>query len=153
MRQSFNHFAVRYLTAVLLGLLLLLLHGPVQGGVFAPLVPQSPSGWELSKLAFWPMLAACLAAEGVRGLPAAVLTPPVTALVCWAVQAAEGGGRLCLTFWVALAAAGTAFGPDGGKRRRLWAALAVLLAACYVLLTYLPPAWGPFLAPTAAFPD
>ena len=47
----------------------------------------------------------------------------------------------------ALLAAGTAFCPDGRKHPGLWAALALLLAGLYMLLTFTPPGWGPFINP------
>ena len=105
MRDPFNRFALRYLAAVVCGLALLLLHSTAQSGLPAAFVPQCPSPWELSKLAFWPLLAA----------------------------------------W--LLAAGTAFCPDGRKHPGLWAALALLLAGLYMLLTFTPPGWGPFVNP------
>ena len=46
-----------------------------------------------------------------------------------------------------LLAAGTAFCPDGRKHPGLWAALALLLAGLYMLLTFTPPGWGPFVNP------
>lgn len=54
MRDPFNRFALRYLAAVVCGLALLLLHSTAQSGLPAAFVPQCPSPWELSKLAFWP---------------------------------------------------------------------------------------------------
>lgn len=156
MKTSFNHFAVRYLTAVLCGLLLLLLHGAVQGGLLAVFVPQTPSPWELSKLAFWPMLLGCLVTGRIGGarrplsqdLPALVGTPLVLTLLDWAVLSLGGSGGVCLALWVALLALGLAFGPDGGGRRTVWAVLAAAMAGFYILLTYLPLLWGPFLDPT-----
>ena len=156
MKDSFDRFAVRYLTAVLGGLLLLLLHGAVQGGLFAVFVPQYGSAWELSKLAFWPMLVSCLVTGRLgrerrplaRDLPAVVLVPLALTLADWAVLALGGSGGVCLALWVALVALGLAFGPDGGGRRAVWAVLAAALAGFYILLTYLPLLWGPFLDPT-----
>ena len=58
MRDPFNRFALRYLGAVVCGLALLLLHSTAQSGLPAAFVPQCPRPWELSKLAFWPLLAA-----------------------------------------------------------------------------------------------
>ena len=49
--------------------------------------------------------------------------------------------------WAVLLAAGTAFCPDGRKHPGLWAALALLLAGLYMLLTFTPPGWGPFVNP------
>lgn len=76
-----------------------------------------------------------------------MITPLVMALLAWAILPLDGGGRLCLLAWVALLAVGLGLGPDGrGRWKPLWAGLAALLAVGYVLLTYLPLAWGPFLA-------
>lgn len=153
MRDTIDRVALRYLAAVLLGLVLLLLHGAVRGGPAAVLVPQRASPWELSKLVFWPMLGACAAtcrlgrAPGplLRDLPAAVLASLGAAAANWAVRAAGGSGRLCLAVWGLALAAGLAFGPDGTRRPRLWLWLCLALGAAYVLLTFLTPAWGPFL--------
>ena len=155
MRDSIDRVALRYLAAVLLGLVMLLLHNVVRGGPAAVLVPQRASPWELSKLVFWPMLGACFLtcrlgrAPGplTRDLPSAALAALGAAAVNWAVLAAVGSGRLCLAVWAAALAAGLAFGPDGTRRPRLWITLCGLLAAAYVLLTFLPPSWGLFLDP------
>lgn len=67
MRDPFNRFALRYLAAVVCGLALLLLHSTAQSGLPAAFVPQCPSPWELSKLAFWPLLAAWVLTGGWAG--------------------------------------------------------------------------------------
>ena len=146
MRDSVDRVALRYLTAVLLGLVMLLLHGAVQGGPAAVLVPQRASPWELSKLVFWPMLGACLATSRlgrspgpvIRDLPAVVLSALGAAAVNWAVLSAGGSGQLCLAVWAAALAAGLAFGPAGARWPRLWLVLCLILAAVYVLLTFIP---------------
>lgn len=70
MRDPFNRFALRYLAAVVCGLALLLLHSTAQSGLPAAFVPQCPSPWELSKLAFWPLLAAwVLTGRAGQGAP------------------------------------------------------------------------------------
>ena len=152
MRDSIDRVALRYLGAVLLGLLLLVLHNTVQGGPAAVLVPQGASAWELSKLVYWPMLGACLATGRLgraprpfRGdLPAVVLASLGATAANWAVLTVAGSGRLCLAVWAAALAAGIAFGPDGTRRPRLWLIARLLLGAAYALLTFLPPAWGLF---------
>ena len=139
MRDPFNRFALRYLAAVVCGLALLLLHSTAQSGLPAAFVPQCPSPWELSKLAFWPLLAAWVLTGRLgrerrtllQDLPAAVLTPLAMTAACWAWRPP----------------AGTAFCPDGRKHPGLWAALALLLAGLYMLLTFTPPGWGPFVNP------
>ena len=157
MRDSIDRVALRYLAAVLLGLVMLLLHGAVQGGPAAVLVPQRASPWELSKLVYWPVLGACLATSRlgrtpgpvIRDLPAVVLTSLGAAAANWAVLSAGGSGRLCLAVWGLALAVGMAFGLDGTRRPRLWLALCLLLGAAYILLTFIPLPWGPFLDPMA----
>lgn len=58
---------------------------------------------------------------------------------CWGLAAAGGNGAASLAVWAVLLAAGTAFCPDGRKHPGLWAALALLLAGLYMLLTFTPP--------------
>ena len=156
MKLSLDRFTLRYLSAVLLGRALLPLHGAVDGGPLAVLVPQCASAWELSKLAYWPMLLACAVTGRLGGerklcrdLPGVVLTPLTLTAADWAVLSFGGKGRTCLMLWAAFLAAGLAFGPDGTERRRLWTALTAALAAAYGLLTYFPPRWGLFLDPAA----
>ena len=154
MKHPFNRFAVRYLAAVLLGLLALMLHGSVQGGILAVLVPQAPSPWELSKLAFWPLLAVALL-SGVkrehglwRQLPLLVIAPVAMTLVCWALLSLGGSGPLCLVVWMCVLAAVLAVGvPEKLGRWPVWPVLVLALAGFYILLTYLPLYWGPFLDP------
>lgn len=149
MKQSFNQFAIRFLTTILCGLFLLLLHTIVQGGPLAVLVPQNSSAWELSKLAFWPLLLTGLLTRGKEtpgSLPALVLAPLALAGADWAVLAMGGSGGLCLALWVAALALALGFGPTG-KRRSLWLVLVILLGVGYLLATYFPPLWGPFLTP------
>ena len=132
MRDPFNRFALRYLAAVVCGLALLLLHSTAQSGLPAAFVPQCPSPWELSKLAFWPLLAAWVLTGRLgrerrtllQDLPAAVLTPLAMTAACWGLAAAGGNGAASLAVWAVLLAAGTAFCPDGRKHPGLWAALA-----------------------------
>ena len=83
MRDPCDRFALRYLAAVVCGLALLLFHGAADSGLPAAFVPQCASPWELSKLAFWPGLAAWVMTSRLGGarrpllrdLPAAVLAP------------------------------------------------------------------------------
>ena len=110
MRDPFNRFALRYLAAVVCGLALLLLHSTAQSGLPAAFVPQCPSPWELSKLAFWPLLAAWVLTGRLgrerrtllQDLPAAVLTPLAMTAACWAwrppgetARRAWRSGRCC----------------------------------------------------------
>ena len=129
MRDPFNRFALRYLAAVVCGLALLLLHSTAQSGLPAAFVPQCPSPWELSKLAFWPLLAAWVLTGRLgrerrtllQDLPAAVLTPLAMTAACWGLAAAGGNGAASLAVWAVLLAAGTAFCPDGRKHPGLHA--------------------------------
>ena len=104
MRDPFNRFALRYLAAVVCGLALLLLHSTAQSGLPAAFVPQCPSPWELSKLAFWPLLAAWVLTGRLgrerrtllQDLPAAVLTPLAMTAACWdTARRAWRSGRCC----------------------------------------------------------
>ena len=155
MGEHFDRFALRYPAAIVCGLALLLCHSAVRGGPLAVLAPQCPSPWELSKLGFWPVLAAWgltgrLGRERrslVRDLPAAVLVPPGMTLACWTLVAAGGRGAASLGIWAALLAGGMALCPDGERHRGLWRALALLLAGLYTVLTFFPPDWGPFVDP------
>jgi hypothetical protein len=113
MRDTIDRVALRYLAAVLLGLVLLLLHELVRGGPAAVLVPQRASPWELSKLVFWPVLGAGLltlppgagrrdrwsgtCGGGAGSLGAAALNG--------VILAAGGSGRLCLAVWAGALAA------------------------------------------------
>ena len=58
MRDPCDRLAIRYLAAIVCGLLLLMLRGGAAAGSgpLAVLVPRAPSPWELSKLAFWPLV-------------------------------------------------------------------------------------------------
>lgn len=155
MKHPFNRFAVRYLAAVLLGLMALMLHGSVQGGLLAVLVPQAPSPWELSKLAFWPLLLVTLLSvllkreHGLgRQMPILVVAPVAMTLLCWALLSLGGSGPLCLVVWMCVLAAVLAVGvPEKLGRWPVWPVLVLALAGFYILLTYLPLYWGPFLDP------
>ena len=155
MRDPCDRFALRYLAAVVCGLALLLFHGAADSGLPAAFVPQCASPWELSKLAFWPGLAAWVMTSRLGGarrpllrdLPAAVLAPLTAAAADWALLAAGGRSTMGLAVWAAVLAASMAFCPDGEKHPVLWTALALALAGLYMLLTFTPPAWEPFLAP------
>lgn len=149
MKQSFNQFAIRFLTTILCGLFLLLLHTVIRGGPLAVFVPRNSSAWELSKLAFWPLLLTALLTgrkDCPSSLPALVLAPLTLVLADWAVLAMGGSGGICLALWVAALAVALAFG-CAGKHRTLWLVLAILLGVGYLLATYFAPLWGPFLPP------
>lgn len=155
MRDPFNRFALRYLAAVVCGLALLLLHSTAQSGLPAAFVPQCPSPWELSKLAFWPLLAAWVLTGRLgrerrtllQDLPAVVLTPLAMTAACWGLAAARGKRRGEPGGLGGAAGGRHGLLPDGRKHLGLWAALALLLAGLYMLLTFTPPGWGPFVNP------
>lgn len=150
MKQPFNQFALRFLTVILSGLFLLLLHGVISTGPLAVFIPRCASAWELSKLAFWPLLLTCLLSSrwGKERLSPSilVLTSLFLLLADWAVLAMGGSGGICLALWVAALAVALAFGVEnGGGQRRLWLLATLILGMAYLVLTYVAPAWGPFL--------
>ena len=155
MRDQCNRLALRYLAAVVCGLSLLLFRNAADSGLPAVFVPQRASPWEISKLAFWPSLVAWALTGRLGGghrpfprdLPAAVVSSIATAAAAWALLSAGGDSSGSLAVWAAVLAAAMAFCPGGEKHPVLWTALALLLAGLYMLLTFTPPAWGPFLAP------
>ena len=120
MGDRFNRFALRYSAAVICGLALLLLQGGDRGGPAAVLTPRCLSPWEMSKLGFWPVLAAWgltgrLGRERrplVRDLPAAILVPLGMTAVFWAFPA--GSDTVCLGLWAGLLAAGACRRPRPG---------------------------------------
>lgn len=137
------------------GLALLLLHSTAQSGLPAAFVPQCPSPWELSKLAFWPLLAAWVLTGRLgrerrtllQDLPAAVLTPLAMTAACWGLAAAGGNGAASLAVWAVLLAAARPSARTEESTRGCGQPLALLLAGLYMLLTFTPPGWGPFVNP------
>ena len=160
MKVRFNRFAVRYLTALLLGLVLLLLHGWAGSALLGIVLPRSGAPWELGKLAYWPMLAVIPVTGRLSGgvrqtaaelLPAAVLTALALFLVCWGLSGLQPGWGVYLLAWVALTAAGTALSVrEKPMKGGVWVLLAAALALAYVLFSLLPPVWQPFLDPHSA---
>lgn len=155
MKQSFNHFAIRFLSAILLGLLLVALHSRISGGFFTMFVPKFASPWELSKLVYWPMLGAVLftrqAKKPGREVPCLVLTPLALFLLCWCLSLLNLSSGVYVLLWILLMAAGMllgTMGKAGGKLSPVWLVLAVALGMLYVIFSFLPPNWGPFLDPT-----
>lgn len=158
MKDRFNRFAVRFLTALLVGLLALLLHDWARNPALGIVMPKNGCAWELGKLAYWPMLATVALTGRLTGgvkktfSSAAMwlfLTPLALFLAEWAVMALDAGRGLRVALWVALAAAGTALW-DNEKKGELWPVLAIALGVLYVVFTFRPPLWGPFLDPLDA---
>lgn len=157
MKQSFNRFAVRFPTSVLLGLALIALHG--QNGFLAIFAPRYASPWELGKLAYWPLLLAMLLTgrsqstrwDAAAELPGLVLAPLLLFGLFWVLTPlAPGAGGSVLLWILVLAAAQFAATLRCGKESTavsIWLVLTVALGAAYILLTFLPPLWGPFLEP------
>lgn len=159
MKQSFNRFAIRFLTAVLLGLLLIALHSRVSGGFFSVFVPRFSSPWELSKLVYWPLLGAVLFTgktkaavwEPGREVPCLVLAPVTLFLLSWVLSRLNLGSGVFILLWVAVLGGSllvALLGGSGKKCASVWFVLMAALGAAYVLFTFLPPMWGPFLDPT-----
>lgn len=153
MKEHFHFFAVRFLTVLLLGLLALALHPwagmPIPGIV----LPRCSSPWELSKLAYWPMLAALLLTGHLSGgmkktltqaLPSLTLTAPILFLAYWAISRLEPSWGIYLLLWILAAAAESALSRRGGKSS-VWAVLAAALGLLYLIFTFCPPSAAPFL--------
>lgn len=153
MKHRFVQFSIRFLTAVLAGLFLLLLRAEVQNPVFAVLTPRFASPWELGKLVFWPLLLSALLPlreeEGFSArLPWLSIAPLAAVLVFWGLTAVDPGPGAYLLACIVLLALALALARRGvlsTGNRDLWLVLAVALGVLYVILTFLPPALGPFL--------
>jgi len=159
MKDRFNRFAVRFLTALLLGVLALLLHGWAQNPVLGILVPRNGCAWELGKLAYWPMLASALLTGRLTGgsgkrvfssaAPWITLTSLALFFAQWAVSVAEPSWGVRVVLWIALTAIGTILW-DRELKGEVWPIIAAVLGALYVAFTFWPPLWGPFLDPLDA---
>lgn len=159
MKNQFNRFALRFLTVVLLGLLLLCLHSRTQGAVAAIFAPRFASPWEMSKLAYWPLLVGLLLIGRFPGarlqfsaeLKCLVLTPLALFLVFWGVSLLHPATGVYLLLWIVAVALGLALADQGeksGKGGTVWLVLAVALCVFYILFAFMPPMFGPFLDPT-----
>jgi len=159
MKNQFNRFALRFLTVILLGLLLLCLRGRSQGAVTAILAPRFASPWELSKLAYWPLLAGLLLIGRLPGaglplraeLKCLVLTPLALFLAFWGVSVIHPAAGVYLLLWIVAAALSLALadqGKEDSKGISLWLVLAIALGVFYILFSLMPPMAGPFLDPT-----
>jgi len=159
MKRSFNHFAIQFLSAILLGLLLVALHSRISGGFFTIFVPKFASPWELSKLVYWPMLGSVLftwqaktASWGSgRAAVCLVLSPVALFLLCWCLSLLNLSSGVYVLLWVLIMAGGILAATMGNAEEKLssfWLVLVVALGMLYVIFSYMPPHWGPFLDPT-----
>ncbi|MEA4994141.1 MAG: hypothetical protein VB060_09990 [Oscillibacter sp.] len=156
MKNRFAHFSIRFLTVLLAGLFLLLLRSVGSNPVFAVLTPRFASPWELGKLLFWPLLLAAVIPFRDGGkfserLPWLTLTPLAAVLIFWALTAVRPGPGAYLLAWIVLSAMALALAQRGilsKGDRSVWMVLAVAMGILFIMLTFLPPAFGPFLDPT-----
>lgn len=122
----------------------------------ALLTPVNHSPWELGKLLYWPYLAGALliwrmspdsSGRGGHCLLLAAMPLAMTGLCCLLPWRALRLGPLLLAGGITLHGLRLHRGAPGGEL--LWYTLAILLGVAYLLLTVSPPAWGPFLDPSA----
>lgn len=149
MKDSFSSFALRYVLALLVGIALLLSHRLVDGGLLSPLVPQVASPWELSKLPFWSLLAVSFLGQlSMTRLAQITCTTVVLTLCNWAILSLGGNGALCLVVWMAVMALVLAWNPLSQAKSGAWLMAVITLGVFYILLSYRPLLWGPFLDPS-----
>lgn len=156
MKNRFVYFSIRFVTLVLAGLFMLLLRAAAENPLCAVLTPRFASPWELSKLAFWPLLLALLIPLRDDGkfrakLAWPVLVPLAAVLVFWMLSPLRPGAGVYLMIWLVLGAAGLVLAQRGVLAkgdRAVWLVLAAAMAVLYVALTFLPPMLGPFLDPS-----
>ncbi|MCI2057068.1 MAG: hypothetical protein LKJ86_07985 [Oscillibacter sp.] len=154
MKNTFNRFAIRFLEILFLGFALLAFRSA--GGIFGIFAPRIPSAWELSKLEFWPLLAAILLTGPFTGsigkalreaAPWLVAAPLFLMLAFWGISRAHPAGGIYLVVWLAVSAAAAALSVQGRtwKHGGAWLVIAAVVAAAYILFSFLPPCFGPFL--------
>lgn len=153
MKEHFDRFVLRYLTVLLLGLLLMTLRGR---GALAVFTPRFASPWELGKLLYWPMLASfALTARWSGGwyatflgaAPAVFLSPLALQLCCWAVQPLRPAAGILILLWMVAAAVGTALADQEKRHSPLWLAPMLAEGVLLAAFTVCPPSVGPFLDP------
>lgn len=157
MKTRFEHFSIRFTTAVLLGLLLMLAQGFLRNPVSAVLAPQCASPWELSKLIFWPLVFSWALTGRLSGgcgrtlrrmAPWLVASPLALMLAGWAIAPLHPAAGFLLVLWVgALALTLLLAQTELLREGPVWMVLAVALGMAYIILTFLPPFGGPFLDP------
>ena len=155
MKEPFSRFALRFPLALGLGAVMLLAHGPLADGPCGAVIPRNTSPWELSKLAFFPLLLAlCATARHSGGmgktLRAAALPVTLAALGMAAVLTLLGplaaGTSTAMLLWVALTALTLAMA-ERWSGNAVGLVLLAALAAAYLLFSFRPPLLGPFLEP------
>lgn len=162
MKNRSECFFVRFLAVLLLGLMLLLAHSVTKDPITAVFIPQFFSPWEMSKLAFWPLLFGIAisgplsggAMKAVRTLAAwLVIAPLAVMLIFWGLNVLHPAPAVYLVAWVVAVALVLALAQTdvlGNKGGNIWLILAIVMAFLYVVLTFLPPSFGPFLDPSDA---
>lgn len=159
MKNPFYRLVVGFLSTALLGLLFAGLYGAVPMVVTAILAPNCQSPWELSKLAYFPLMLGILLTRWTckdrlpwrADLMLLTLAGPTLFLLFW-VTAPFVTGKLRLILWLVVLAGGFLLSgrakekQDGG----LWKMLALALGLVYIIFTFLPPLAGPFLDPSTA---
>ena len=140
------------------GVLLQCLYAEMGGPVLGTMAPVTCSAWELGKLCFWPYLPSALLIwrlgdgqdSGGGHCVLLVGMPLGMTLVCWALGIS--GTVEIAAAWAAVLALGMTLHALVLRRRLwggelVWYTLAILLGIAYLLLTVMPPAWGPFVPP------
>lgn len=158
MKNPFYRLVTGFLCAAVVGLVLAAVYGKLPCVVTAVLAPCFQSPWELSKLAYFPLLCAVALTRSTAkkdrvplraDLMLLSLTPLALFFALWATAPLEIG-NLRLLLWLAVLLAGflvTGRVKQAGKNDSVWWALVVALGVAYVLFTLFPPAMGPFLDP------
>ncbi|WP_409968280.1 hypothetical protein RFF05_17475 [Bengtsoniella intestinalis] len=147
MKQSFLSFASRYVMAILLGLGLLLLHTEVEGGALTVFIPQTISPWELGKIAFWPLLLVAVVLPSPQSLAPCVVTTVGLVLLGWLCQGIGLESAVILVLWMALLAL-SLYCLQPKESSPWWVVAVLVLGVGFVMLTFFPALWGPFLDPT-----
>lgn len=156
MKDLWKHLSIRFPLTLLLGLLLLACHGH-RLGPLSVLIPQTASPWELSKLSFWPLFFTLFLTGGLSGggkqaltraLPCLLAAPLVMAVLLWS-GSGLGVSGIWLAAWLVTVLPALLIASLLRPVRSsgvLWVLLLALMAV-YAIFTWMPPAWGPFLAP------
>lgn len=145
MKQSFLSFASRYVVTILVGLGLLMLHSQIGEGLLSIFVPQTTSPWELGKVAFWPLLLVLVLFPSHKALAQCVVATVSLVLVGWLCQ--DMRGAVWVVAWMlVLALSLSLVAPK--EKNFCWPISVFVLTVAFVVLTFYPVYWGPFLDPT-----